>query len=137
MALVEDTKGASVVAKYRFQLTRTKDKITVLGSKEWVKQFLGICDLQHLIKDLERKVRDLERTKRKEKIWKLLAEDGNPRSMRWLSYRMEEVWHQDLMELVEEGKLIVERHGPHKLFRLEDALRLVLSEGVHEGAETN
>ena len=137
MALVEDTKGASVMAKYKFELTRTKDKITVLGSKEWVKQFLGICDLQHLIKDLERKVRDLERPKRKQKIWKLLAEDGKPRSMRWLSYRMEEVWHQDLMELVEEGKLIVERHGLHKLFHLEHPLRLVLSEGVHQGAEAN
>lgn len=111
------------MSDYEFWLKRKKDGKTVLANWQWVNQYLGISDLQRRmnnledsIKGLEYRIRFLERPLRKQKILKLLAEDGKPRTMRWLAYRMREIWIQDLWELEKEGKLGREKHGHHLMF---------------------
>jgi len=110
------------MGEYDFWLKRTKDSVNVVANREWVKQHLGICNLEGLIKTLEFKISLLEKPHRKQKILELLGKDGHPRNIRWLQFRMEEVRYQDIHELLEEGKLAFEWHGPHRMYSLKEGV---------------
>lgn len=88
-----------------------KDGKNLLASKEWLKQYLGICGI-------EGRLHELEQPMRMQKILDVLKAEGKARSSNWLSRWMADLEWSDLIALEREGKVSSFYSGSHKMWKV-------------------
>jgi len=95
------------------------EKIYVLGedgktycvTKEWMMQFLGICDLKN-------RVHTLEKPMRMQRILDVLKAEGKARSIYWIQRHIPDFEWGDLRELERDGKIYYFKSGTHTMWQL-------------------
>lgn len=95
------------------------EKIFVLGddgktytvTKEWMKQYLGICNLEH-------RVHSLEKPLRMQHILDVLKAEGKARSSNWIQRHIPDLEWRDVWDLERDGKIYNFKSGFHTMWKL-------------------
>jgi len=97
----------------------TEDGERYRSSSTYISALEKLHSLEIAIERIKDRLEILEKPQRKQSILDLLECEGS-RTLRFIERRVN-AESRDLYELVEEGKIVEERHGAHRMFRLEKA----------------
>lgn len=95
-----------------------EDGNTYTVTQEWMKQYLGICDVGKKIVALENRVHILEKPMRMQKILDVLKAEGKPRSSNWMWRHIPNLEWRDVVDLERDGKIYYVMSGTHKMWRV-------------------
>ena len=88
-----------------------EDGKTYSVTKQWMKQYLGICNLEH-------RVHTLEKPMRMQKIYDVLKAEGKARSSNWIERHIPDLEWKDLWDLERDGKIYYVKSGSHTMWQL-------------------
>ena len=110
--------GDAYMVKVKKIFVQGENGQTYTVTQEWMKQYLGICDVGKKIVALENRVHTLEKPMRMQKILDVLKAEGKPRSSYWIERHIPDFRWPDLWDLEKDGKIYYVKSGSHKMWRV-------------------
>lgn len=95
-----------------------EDGQTYTVDKEWMRQYLGICNLNDKLKDIMNRLNILEKPLRMQHILDVLKAEGKPRSSAWLYRHIPYLDWMDVVDLERDGKIYHFKSGFHIMWQL-------------------
>ena len=103
--------GENTMVKVEKIFVQGDDGKTYTVDKNWIRQFVGICNLEH-------RVHTLEKPMRMQQILDVLKAEGAPRSSSWMERHIPDLEWRDVRDLERDGKIYYFKSGTHTMWQI-------------------